>query len=148
MGKVQTARFGEIEVKEEDRVELSQGLLGFPHRKSFVLLEHEADSPFTWLQSLEDEHLAFILVDPARFYPGYQVTFGASEIKDLDLYGEEGALIYALATVSGEPEEMTANLKAPLVVNRQNRKGKQVVLSDPQYGLRHCIFREPAAQFS
>ena len=59
MIKVKTTRFSEIEVDEKDVIELPSGLIGFPELKSYVLLDHDKDSPFKWLQSLDDGAIAF-----------------------------------------------------------------------------------------
>ena len=64
MLKVKTTRFGDIEVKEDDVVKLPAGLIGFPELKRYVLLDHDKDSPFKWLQSLDDGAIAFVLINP------------------------------------------------------------------------------------
>lgn len=142
MIKVKTTRFGEIEIKDHDVLELPSGLIGFPELKRYVLLDHDKDSPFKWLQSLDDGAIAFVLINPLLFKPDYMVEVTEAEVTDLELKNEEDAVISVIITIPTNPQNMTANLKAPLVFNLQNRKGKQLVLSNPAYTTRHNIMEE------
>jgi len=140
--KVKTTRFGEIEVKDEESIELPQGLIGFPELKKYILLDHDKDSPFKWFQSLDDGAIAFVLINPLLFKPDYEVEVTESEVSDLDLTNEEDAVISVIITMPTNPQNMTANLKAPLVFNLKNRQGKQIILNDSQYTTRHNIMEE------
>lgn len=142
MIQVKTTRFGEIEVKADDLIELPHGLIGFPELKKYVLLDHDKDSPFKWLQSLDDGAIAFVLINPLLFKPEYTVEVTEAEVSDLELKAEEDAVISVIITIPTNPQNMTANLKAPLVFNLQNRKGKQLVLSNSAYTTRHNIMEE------
>jgi flagellar assembly factor FliW len=144
--KVQTTRFGEIEVKESDLLELPQGLIGFPELKRYVLLDHDKESPFKWLQSLDDGAIAFVLINPLLFKPDYTVEVTEAEVSDLELKAEEDAVISVIITIPTNPQNMTANLKAPLVFNLHNRRGKQLVLSNSSYTTRHNIMEEVKKQ--
>lgn len=137
-----TTRFGEIEVKAEDLIELPSGLIGFPELKRYVLLDHDKDSPFKWLQSLDDGAIAFVLINPLLFKADYTVEVTEAEVSDLQLSDEDDAVISVIITIPTNPQNMTANLKAPLVFNLKNRKGKQLVLSNSAYTTRHNIMDE------
>lgn len=142
MLKVQTTRFGEIEIKEEDVVYLPAGIIGFPELTRYILLDHDKESPFKWLQSVEDGSIAFVLINPLLFKPDYTVEVTEAEVSDLQLSAEEDAVISVIITMPSNPQNMTANLKAPLVFNLKNRKGKQLILNNPIYTTRHNIMDE------
>ncbi len=142
MLKVKTTRFGEIDVKEGDVIELPQGLIGFPELKRYILLDHDQESPFKWLQSLDDGAIAFVVINPLLFKSDYAVEVTEAEVSDLDLTNEEDAVISVIITMPTNPQNMTANLKAPLVFNLKNRKGKQLILSTSAYTTRHNIMEE------
>lgn len=146
MIKVKTTRFGEIEVKDADLIELPAGLIGFPELKRYVILDHDKDSPFKWLQSLDDGAIAFVLINPLLFKPDYTVEVTEAEVSDLGLKTEEDAVISVIITIPTNPQNMTANLKAPLVFNLQTRRGKQLVLSNSAYTTRHNIMEEVRKQ--
>ena len=142
MLKVKTSRFGELEINEADLIDLPAGLIGFPELKKYVLLDHDKDSPFKWLQSLDDGSMAFVLINPLLFKPDYTVEVTEAEIGDLSLESEEDAVISAIVTMPSNPQNMTANLKAPLIFNLKNRKGRQVILNNSEYTTRHNIMDE------
>lgn len=142
MIQVKTTRFGEIEVRESDVIELPSGLIGFPELTKYVLLDHDKESPFKWLQSLQDGGIAFVLINPLLFNPDYTVEVSEAEVSDLKLTSEEDAVISVIVTMPSNPQNMTANLKAPLVFNLKNRRGKQLILNNPAYTTRHNVMEE------
>lgn len=140
--KVQTSRFNEIVVDEKDVIRLPEGLIGFPELVRYVLLDHDVDSPFKWLQSLDDGTMAFVVMSPLTFRPDYTVEVTEDEIASLDLKDPDDAVISVIVTIPMDPKKMSANLKAPLVFNLKNRLGKQVIVKDPQYQTKHFIMEE------
>jgi len=140
--QVKTTRFGDIEVRESDVIELPSGLIGFPELTKYVLLDHDKESPFKWLQSLQDGGIAFVLINPLLFNPDYTVEVSEAEVGDLKLTSEEDAVISVIVTMPSNPQNMTANLKAPLVFNLKNRRGKQLILNNPAYTTRHNVMEE------
>ncbi len=142
MLKVKTTRFGEIDVPDTDVIHLPLGLIGFPELKRYVLLDHDKESPFKWFQSLEDGAIAFVLIDPLLFKPDYVAEVTDNELTELDVHAEEDLVISVIVTVPSNPQNMTANLKAPLIFNLKNRRGKQVILNTSQYNTRHNIMDE------
>jgi flagellar assembly factor FliW len=144
---VQTSRFGEVEVPVSQVLHFPQGLLGFPVDRYFVLLRHRPDSPFLWLQSLANPHLAFVITNPFQIVPEYQVQLTNEDRRDLDPAGDDPLLTYALVNIPrGNPAAMTMNLIGPLVVNGRTRVGKQVVLSDSMYSHRQPVLAVPRAE--
>ena len=140
--KVNTSRFGEVEINEGDIISLPEGLIGFPELNQFILLDHETDSPFKWLQSTTEATMAFIVISPLSFRPDYMVEVTEEEVAALKLTNPNEAVISVIVTIPMDPKKMSANLKAPLVFNLSNRLGKQLVLKDPQYQTKHFIMEE------
>lgn len=140
--KLQTSRFGEIEVDESDVISLPEGLIGFPELVKYVILDHDTDSPFKWLQSLDDGSMAFVVISPLTFRPDYTVELTEDEIGPLGLSDAEDAVVSVIVTIPPDPKKMSANLKAPLVFNLKNRNGKQFIVRDPQYQTKHFIMEE------
>jgi flagellar assembly factor FliW len=144
--KVATKAYGLIDVDERQKIIFPQGLFGFEPLKEYVLLDAERQ-PFYWLQSVDKERVAFILIDPFLFRPDYEVNIGAEELLDISLSGPEKALIFSIVTIPPENGTITANLQGPLIINRENHYGKQAILSDPRWTTRHDIMGElPAAR--
>ena len=118
------------------------GVIGFPELKEFVLIDHDKNSPFKWLQSLTDGAVAFVVMNPLLFKPDYVVEVGGIELSDLEIEKEEDAIVSVILTMPSDPKKITANLKAPLIFNLNNRKGKQIILSNSDFSTRHNIVDE------
>lgn len=138
---VETQRFGNIEVESEAVVHIPSGLPGFVARKEFAVVAHPGGGPFNWLQSTEEPGLAFVIADPLYFCPDYRVSISRAEVEDLDLEDEKEAQVWVVCGMSSDPEEITANLAAPIVVNRTSRMGKQVLMQNGPYGMRYPIVK-------
>lgn len=141
-------RFGDIEYADEDVVTFTDGMIGFPDARRFILLSHKENSPFRWLQSLDEPKLAFLVTDPGAFVCEYTPSVEHAVLNGLEIGEETPRLVFTTARIpNGEPNEMTLNLAAPIVVNATNRKARQIVLTDDAYTIRHRVFRpdgEPA----
>jgi flagellar assembly factor FliW len=137
----ETARFGNLNYSEEDVITFPAGLVGFNFLNSFVLVEHKSDSPFQWLQSLDDGDTAFLVTDPCAYVSDYAPIVSDDDAQDLQLTDDTPAVV--LTTVSippSRPQDMTLNLAAPIVVNTVSRTAKQVVLEDDAYTIKHRVF--------
>lgn len=128
---IHSTRFGDIECPEEKVVKIPSGIIGFPASTRYLILDHDRDVPFKWLQSLDQEELAFVIVDPVWFKPDYQVTIALDEIVELGRADESELVMFVLLTIpSDDPSRMTANLRGPVVVNAGTRIAKQLILRD------------------
>jgi len=139
---IQTERFGELNVPKEEIIEFPEGLLGFAEQKNYVLVQEAAYEPFLWLQSTDDPHLSFVVVDPVAFLPDYRVEIKPSEVESLELTSVDEAKVLVIVVVRDQPEDITANLQGPLVINTEKCFGKQVVLLTDRYSTRHYILQE------
>ena len=137
---IKTTRFGELLFSPEQTVSLPLGMVGLAELRNYVLFQHRADSPFYWLQSIERPDLAFVLVNPLLFEPNYQVTIAKSDRDLLDIKNPKTIQIWVVVTIPhGSPQKMTANLKAPVVLNIENRKMAQIILENAAYEVKHPI---------
>ena len=138
---VPSTRFGDLVVPAESVIEFPSGLIGFPRANRFVMLDYKP--PFSWLHSVDDSSLAFVVVDGFEFGDNYQVKppFGD---KDTDLRENDEFAILVIVTVRSDPKQTTANLKAPLFVNMRTRKGVQVIFDDARYSTRFPLWEQGA----
>jgi flagellar assembly factor FliW len=144
--KIQTANFGELEVNQDDVITFPQGLPAFEQLRKFVIIDHQPDSPFHFLQSLEEGSLTFVVAEPLTFFPWYQIKLAKRDLADVGVEEEEEAVVLVIVTIPENPKEMTANLQAPLVINGNRKLAKQVILSDSDYITRHLLFPEEKQQ--
>jgi len=140
--RLQGTRFGTVEFAAEDILSFDQGLIGFPALVHFVLVCPKPGSQFRWLQSIEDPAVAFLLADPLRYFANYNPMLTAADCDALALAAETGRMVFVTVSIPpGKPAEMTLNLLAPIVLNAQSRKGKQVILGDDAYTIKHRVLQ-------
>ena len=143
MRKIETLRFGQIEVEEEKIVHFKDGIPAFEEEHEFIIVPYDSESPYYFMQSLATPDLAFLITVPFLFFPDYEFELDDVVQRELDIMEQDDMLIYALITIpGGKIEDMTANLMAPVVLNKENMQAKQVVLDRSRYTTKHRLFPE------
>lgn len=137
---IHTSRFGTVTITAEDVIQFAEGLLGFNELRRFVLLDDPTDEIFAWLQSCEDPNIAFPLLEPELFAAGYSVQLTKHDMDILSLKKREEARCFTIITIPQDPTLMTANMKAPIVINVEKRMARQCVLQDNSLAIREPIF--------
>lgn len=137
--KVQTAHLGEIEADESGIIEIREGLLGFEDQKRFIMIDDRESTPFMWLQSLDKEKTAFIVVNPFLVAPQYEPELSDSDGQSLELDDPAQAMVVAIATLRRNPFRVSINLRAPVIINPVKRIARQIILEDPQWQIQHFL---------
>ena len=136
--RVTTTRFGELEVADSEIITFPRGILGFEAVKQYILLD--GSGPFGFLQAIEEPDLTFIVIDPRFIVQEYKVEVPKYEVQEIEIEEPSQAVALSIVTIPANPQEMTVNLQAPLLINPSNRRAKQVVLTDHDYNMRHPVF--------
>lgn len=136
---ISTSRFGQVELKQEDVLTFTEGLLGFSDLRQFVLLDDPNDEIFAWLQSCESPAIAFPVLEPELF-SNYNISLTKGDLEALNLKKQEGVRYFSIVTIPDDPTQMTANLKAPIVINIGGKVARQCVLQDNNLAIREPIF--------
>jgi flagellar assembly factor FliW len=138
--KIQTTRFGEVEVEDQSIILVQGGIIGFARYERYMIIEHKSESPFFWLQAVDSPDLAFVIVDPCLFMPDFNLTLSEPILADLKAQKSQEVAVHVLVTIPhGRPQEMTANLLGPLVINTQAKLARQIIVDDERYSHRHPI---------
>jgi flagellar assembly factor FliW len=142
--KVETSRFGTIDISEKEIVRFPEGLYGFEKETEFTLLPFNpnVESPMEWMQSLKSDHLAFVITDPYLYLPDYKLKLSEEDEKRVELEEADLFLTRAIVTIPKNYSEMTVNLIAPLVINEDKGVAKQFVLTNMDYDTRHYLLPE------
>ena len=134
---VHTTRFGDVEIAPDKVLDFLVPLLGFEQYRYYILLDHGPDSPFQWLQSIEEPSLAFVITNPNLFQIDYSVTISDEVLEQLDITQEDDVIIMNIVNIpSNNPGLMTANLVGPLIIQVNNRRAAQIILTDTEYDTR------------
>lgn len=140
--KIKTIRFGEVTFGDGDILTFPRGIPAFEDMHRWILVGDE-DNAIKWLQNADDGSLALPVTTPDVVRPDYNARIPED---DLILVGSMDPADLALLIVVSIPDlapwEMTANLRAPILLNLKNRKAVQVIALNEEYPIRHTIFPE------
>lgn len=129
--QIKTKHFGEVEIDESRLITFKEGIYGFEEHKKFVLLcDNDEKAAFSWLQCLDDADLALPLISPILWFPNYSPEIADELIESIGELKEEDLSIYSVVVVPENIENMTTNLKAPILINVKTKKGIQVIVED------------------
>lgn len=137
---INTSRFGKVRIEQEDVINFPEGILGFNSLHKFVLLDDPNDEIFAWLQSCENPHIAFPVLEPELFAENYKVSLSKGDLEALKVSTLAGTRAFCIITVPADPTQMTANIKAPVVINVKEKLARQCVLADNSLAIREPIF--------
>lgn len=136
---IKTIHFGEMEVEDSHVFHFNDGLLGFEDLKEFVLVSEEESEPFKWLISMSNPDIGFPLLNPwlldLNYNPG----------RSVDL---EKEVVFSVITLANADNEMTANLKAPVIIDTSSNEGRQIILPSDKYSPHFSITRNATKEKS
>ncbi|ATD54618.1 flagellar assembly protein FliW [Clostridium chauvoei] len=129
---------GKIIYSEEEIISFEKGLPGFGDLKQYVIKEL-SETPFNILQSIENEELAFVIMSPFLIENNYEVKLNEEIIKKLKIESPSDVMLYSIVTLNSDVKKITANLKAPLIINIKNKKGEQFIVDVDKYKIKHQL---------
>lgn len=140
--KIHTSRFGEVELNDQDIINFPEGILGFENCKRFFVIDPSDGSLVLWLQSVSDPDVAFPIIEPEIFKPNYTPDLMPSDIRTLELDHVKDAKVYTVLTIPVDVTKMSANLKAPIIINSKKNSGRQIVLQDNKLEVKYEMYQE------
>lgn len=140
--RVETKKFGTIELDDDKLIHFAGGIIGFPDLKDFALIfdNEKEDGPIRWLQSMQEPGFAMPVIDPLFVKEDYNPSVEEELLKDIALENDEDIFVLATLTVPKEIEKMSVNLKAPFVINTRNRKACQIIVEDDSCEVRFPVY--------
>ena len=140
--KIETTRFGEIEIQKEEIITFKDGLLGFEEIKEYVIFEMEDSAPLMWMQSVQEPSLAFVIIRPFEFNEKYSINISDGVTDVLEIEKAEDTDIFAIVVIPDDPSKMTANLQGPIIINIKKKLAKQIISTNPRHKIKHYILEE------
>lgn len=132
--KANTRLFGEIDIDEEKIITLENGMIGFPDLRKFTLIfdkeKERTPSSIMWFQFIwmHDRKSNFRFIHGLK--PDYAPSVSDEMLIPLGDLTEDNTYILVTLTAAADKKDTTVNLKAPLVINTDTRKGCQVIVED------------------
>ncbi|MGN0161840.1 MAG: flagellar assembly protein FliW [Lachnospiraceae bacterium] len=142
---IKTKCFGEVDIAEDKIIHFEHGLLGFDEFKDYTILfdsEKDASAAKTimWLQSMEEPAFALPVVDPFILSESYDPVVEDELLSSIGKVSEEDLLILVTLTVPSDLTKMTANFKAPIIINAGSLKGVQMIAENEDYLVKQPIY--------
>lgn len=140
--QIQTKHFGTINIDENKIITFEDGLLGFTEYKKYTILFDETDKEpiISWLQSIEDKNIALPIINPLIIKPDYAPVVEDELLKSLGDNIDKSLLIFCVTVIPEKIENITTNLKAPIIVHTETKKGRQVMVENEEYIIRYPIY--------
>lgn len=129
---VNTKLFGEIEIEKDKIITFEKGLIGLPELKKFALITDAEgnNSKIQWLQSLDEPAMALPLINPYEILEEYNPVVEDELLKPLGEFKEKDLMLLVTIRVPEDITQMTINLKGPIIINAETRKGCQIIVED------------------
>lgn len=138
-----TKFFGEVELDDNKVLEFPNGIIGFEEYKHYAILydiEREDETRISWLQCLDEPLLALPVVDPSAVTPEYAPMIEDELLKPLKDPADEDLIFLLILTVPSDMKKVTANMKAPIIINSKERKGVQLVVENADYPVKFNVY--------
>lgn len=138
--KINTTRFGEIDIAEEKKITFKDGIPSFEECQNFALITAEETDPFLWLQSLDMPEISLAVVNPFRLFPEYAPRVPETALAEIGSPNDEDVVVLTVAVIPREARRMSTNLVSPILINATANVGRQVILEGGDYLVRQPIF--------
>ncbi|HTB49631.1 MAG TPA: flagellar assembly protein FliW [Solirubrobacteraceae bacterium] len=133
----QSIRFGTVEVEQEEVIEFPFGLIGLGGSR-YALIDRNPGTGFLWLHSVDDPALALPVVSPHPFFPEFSLHMAPEDRERTGIEDGSETKLYVTVRATPDPLDITANLRAPLVVHEG--RGYQVINANPEARLQAPLF--------
>ena len=140
--KVNTRLFGEVDIADDKIITLDKGIVGFPDLKRFTLIydtEKDDKTAIMWFQSLDEPQFAMPVAVPGDIIPEYNPTVNDELLEPLGELNEDNLYVLVTVKVPKNIEDMTINLKAPIIINTDTLRGGQLIVED-DYEVRYPVY--------
>lgn len=139
---VKTKFFGEVNLPEEKIITFDRGLIGLNEYKRFTILYdcEKEESNISWLQCLEEPTLALPVIKPWIVKEDYNPVVEDELLNHLGELTEDNLVLLLTMTVPTDIKQMSVNLKAPIVINADTRKGAQIICENQDYEVKYKVY--------
>lgn len=138
--RIETTRFGAIEVGPEQVMHFEDGLPGYESLRDFAFLVIEESEPFHWLQAVGDPDVSLAVIDPFELFSDYAPSVDDKVLEALGVEKPEDVLLLAVCVIPPDVRQATVNLLAPVLLNLKKNVGRQVIVDNPAYLTRQPLF--------
>ena len=125
-------------------IKINGGIPGFEDQENYILRWDGRVNIVGWLQSREEPRLAFAVVEAGSVFSDYKPQLERQCLERLGLANSEDGLLFLLLVLHRDPEKITVNLQAPLLINQEKGLGEQLIL-DEKWSRKYRLFPQREA---
>lgn len=140
---ISTRLFGNVEIDESKIITFDEEIPGFAGLKRYLFMLNDETGPFYWLQSIDDTDIVFPIIDVLAYLPNYDPLITVDDLASLGkCENPENIMVYNIVVIPEKIEDISVNLKAPVVINLETLKAKQIISSNEEYKIKYYIHKE------
>lgn len=141
--KANTRLFGEVDIPDEKIITFEQGVMGFEDCRKFTIIYDsgkEEKSAISWLQCMDEPELAFPMISPFYIMENYDPVVETELLEPLGEVTEEHLILFVFMNIKSDVKQLTANMKAPIIINVDTLKGVQLIVENEDYDIKYNIY--------
>lgn len=139
--KLNTKYHGVLNYDKKDTIIFKKGIPGFEDLKKFILIPAEENHLFYILHSIENTDIGIVVASPFNALEDYEFDLDDDRAHELNIKSIKDVLIMNTVTLNSKLENITINLKAPIVININQNIGEQLILDNGSYPLKYPLFK-------
>lgn len=139
----QTRLFGEVTIDDDKVLEFPNGIIGLEDKRKFAIiydLEKGENTAIRWLQSMEDPYLALPVIEPFSIMDDYNPMIEDALLEPLGNPRDEDIVVLLTMIISSDVTKVTANMKAPIIINSATCQGGQIIVENPEYEAKFNVY--------
>jgi flagellar assembly factor FliW len=141
--EIQTREFGAVQVEEDAVYEFPDGVYGFEADRKFAVFSKEIEGySFLYLQSMDNPVPCFLVFEPWDMVPDYKPILSKEDLDACEVNDYEALIFLVIATVPSKIEDLSINIKSPVVLNPKTKKAKQIILQNTDFTVRYYPFQQ------
>lgn len=139
--KLDTRYHGVLNYEKEDIITFKKGLPGFENLKNFILVPAEENKLFYILHSIEDKNIGIIVISPFNVMKDYEFDLNDYKVSELNIKSQKDIIVVNTVNLSSKIENITINLKAPIIINKDENIGEQLILDKSNYPIKYPLLK-------
>lgn len=139
--KLNTKYHGVLNYENEDILMFQKGIPGFENLRKFILVPAEENNLFYILHSIEDVNIGIVVVSPFNVLKNYEFDLNEIKVCELNIKSQKDIIVVNTVNLSTKLENITVNLKAPIIINKNENIGEQLILDNVDYPIKYPLFK-------
>ncbi len=139
--EIDSKLLGKLTYSDDSIIRFDEGLIGITEKREFIFIEKEDFLPFNYLQSIDDPEFCLIVINPFFVEKNYQFKIAKDDLKQLGIQDDSDFFLLSIVVFANKIENITVNLRAPIVININTKQARQVLLLNDKYDIEEPLIK-------